>query len=114
MEIKSREKNVENAVAEFVHSLLEKDRDTIKAIILYGSVIRGKYRPVESDVDIMVVGDSRKIDNDILELETRISLKYNLMLSVLFNTPKELKAIKNMGYPFIKEVERGEILYERR
>ena len=105
-------KNVEMAVNEFVRRLLEKDKDTINLIRLYGSIIQGKYKPYESDVDLIVIGNDGSIDEDILDLETEISLKYDVMLSVLFNTPQELQQMKDMGYPFSKEIERGKVLYE--
>lgn len=99
------------AVNEFVKLLLEKDKDKIRTIVLYGSAINGKYKSGESDIDIMVISDDRKIDDDILEFETKISLKYGVMLSVLLNSLKEIKKIQKMGYQFIRDVQKGEILY---
>lgn len=115
MTVKLKEKRVQRAVTEFVHRLLEKKRykDKIKSILMYGSATKGKYNSKESDVDLLVVGSDYHIDEAILEIETEISLKYGLMLSVLFNTPQELKQIKNMGYPLFKEIEKGNVLYER-
>jgi len=110
--IKIKEKKADLAINEFVRRILEIDKEKIKLIRLYGSVIQGKYKPQESDIDILVIGDDSRIDNDILDLETEISLKYGVMLSVLFNTPQELKQIRDMGYPLIKEIEKGEVLYE--
>ena len=100
------------AIKEFVNRLLEIDKDKIKSIRLYGSVVQGRYKSGESDIDLLVVGEDSEIDNDILDLETQISLKYGVMLSVLFATPEELKLTEEMGYPFIKEINKGEVLYE--
>lgn len=108
-----KEKKVSLAIKEFVNRLLEIDKDKIKSIRLYGSVVQGKYKSRESDIDLLVVGDDGKIDNDILDLETEVSLKYGVMLSVLFNTPEELRLIEEIGYSFLKEINKGEVLYER-
>jgi len=43
------------AVAEFLTRVLEKYRDRIERVILFGSVARGEAKE-DSDIDILVVG----------------------------------------------------------
>ena len=105
--------NVREAVNEFSQNLVLKDGNKIEAIILYGSVIIGRYRPKESDIDIMVIGKDKSIDEDILDLETTISLKYDVVISALLATAKELQEGKKAGYLFFDKVLKGRIIYER-
>ena len=106
-------KDVRKTINEFQHRLISKNGDKIDAIILYGSVINGKYSPEKSDIDIMVLSKDSSIDEDILDIETAISLKYGVVISALLTTKKELQEAKSAGYLFPAEVLKGEIIYER-
>ncbi len=105
---------VSQAIDEFVNQVVSKDGDKIDSIRLYGSVIKGSYRPGESDIDLLFISKHKKIYEDILDIEVDIGLKYGVVFSVLFDTPEEVTEILNMGYPFMREVlEKGEVLYDR-
>ena len=106
-------KNLRKAVNEFQRRLVLKDGDKIDAIMAYGSVTNGRYTPEESDIDIMVFAKDKDIDEDILDIETAISLKYNVVISALLTTEKEFQEAKKAGYLFPKEVLKGEVIYER-
>ena len=106
-------KYLRKAINEFQHRLISKDGDKIDAITLYGSVTNGRYIPKESDVDIMVFSKDKTIDEDILDIETAVSIKYNVVISALLTTEKALQEVKKAGYLFPNEVLNGELLYER-
>ena len=98
-------------VAEFLKRVLEKYRDRIEGVILFGSVARGEAKE-DSDIDILVVGD--------ITLDELVNISYPLLLE-----HGELISAKNMdkdhfnflvqnGYSFIRNVlGDGIILYER-
>ena len=106
-------KDLRKAINEFQHRLILKDGNKIDAIILYGSAANGEYIPKESDIDIMVFSKDKAVDEDILDIETDVSLKYNVVISALLSTEKELQEAKKAGYSFPKEVLKGEVIYER-
>ncbi len=106
-------KNVKEAIKEFRRRAVLKNGDEINLIILYGSVVKGKYNPKESDIDIIVIAKKKDIDEDILEIETKISLKYGVVMAALLITEKEFKKGKNSGYSFFNELLKGKVIYER-
>ena len=106
-------KNVNQAINGFQHRLISKDKNKIEAIILYGSFVNGDYQPKDSDIDIMVLAKDKSIDEDILDIETMISLKYGVVISALLTTRKELQRAKSAGYLFPDEVLKGRVIYER-
>jgi predicted nucleotidyltransferase len=110
----NRFKNVYKAIDEFRDELIQKDGDKIDKIFLYGSVAKGKYKGEDSDIDIMVISKNKEIDEDILDIETNVGLKYGVLISALMTTMKELEDIKNAGYSFADNVLKGRIIYERR
>ena len=66
------QKKYREAVEEFVRRVLERYRDKIDSIILFGSVARGEAKE-DSDIDILVVGDvsleiSRSIVSNIIRI----------------------------------------------
>lgn len=106
-------KNVYKAIDEFRDELVEKDGNKIDKIILYGSVAKGRYKGEDSDIDIMVFSKHKDIDEDILDIETEISLKYGVDISALMISMKKLLESKRAGYIFPDEVLKGKIIYER-
>ncbi|MCW7074784.1 MAG: nucleotidyltransferase domain-containing protein, partial [Candidatus Methanospirare jalkutatii] len=50
------QKEYREAVEEFVRRVLERYKEKIESIILFGSVARGEAKE-DSDIDILVVGD---------------------------------------------------------
>lgn len=106
-------KQAQQAIDEFSQQLLNKDGEKIKAIKLYGSALSSNYRLKDSDIDLIVISDYKEINEDILDLETKVSLKYGVMLSVILNTSQELEETQKMGYSFGEEIQRGKVIYER-
>lgn len=61
----------------FSEDIVAKYPDSVKSIILYGSVARGEDRE-ESDIDLIVLtkGDPSKMEGDLSDLSVGYSLKY--------------------------------------
>ena len=107
-------KTAYKAIDEFRQRLVSKEGSKIEAIMIYGSIVNGRYHDQRSDIDIMVVSRDKTIDEDILNLETSISLKYGVVISALLTTTQELQEGKKAGYAFFDEVSKGRKIYERR
>ncbi len=98
-------------IEEFMSRALERYRDAIETIILFGSVARGEGNE-DSDVDILVVGD--------VSLDELVNISFPILLE-----DRKLISAKNMnrvhfdflvreGYSFARNILReGIILYER-
>lgn len=106
-------RRAQKAVDEFRNRLVSKDGDRIDTIVVYGSFLAGKFHPIDSDIDIGVLSTDKTIDEDILDIETLVSLKYGVVISALLMTQKELEKAKIAGYSFPSEVLKGKVLYER-
>ena len=63
-----------NFLKVFVKMLKDKAKDGLVSIALYGSVARGKAR-AESDIDLLILYDRRKVDLDKVYLKTIIKAK---------------------------------------
>jgi len=98
-------------IEEFMSRALERYRDAIETIILFGSVARGEGNE-DSDVDILVVGD--------VSLDELVNISFPILLE-----DRKLISAKNMnrvhfdflvreGYSFARNILReGIIIYER-
>jgi predicted nucleotidyltransferase len=71
------------AVDEFVIRVLERYKDKIDRIILFGSVARGDARE-DSDIDILVIWKGDKVEGwDVLEdIAMDILLEYGQLISI--------------------------------
>ncbi|MBI5554296.1 MAG: nucleotidyltransferase domain-containing protein [Elusimicrobia bacterium] len=106
-------KTAQQAINEFQRLLIAKEKDKITAIILYGSIIHRRYHSINSDIDILITAREKSIDEDVLELETAVSLKYGVVISALVTTENELRKAHLDGYQFPKEILKGRVIYER-
>ena len=80
----------------------------VKKIILFGSIAKGEEK-LESDVDIAVIVDDKESINEIDKINHEILSKYRISIIPLILTEKEVEENKQ----FKKELEKGEVLYER-
>lgn len=82
----------------------------IRKIILFGSVARGKEKP-ESDVDVALIVNrkSARLESKINELVDCIIKTARIKIIPLIFTAGELAEKEN----FKKEIEKGEVVYER-
>ncbi len=95
----------QRAVARFCRELERAIPGHIQRLILYGSKARGDAHP-ESDVDLLVVVDSRtrEVEDAILDLTARFHQEEGVSLEVLEMTPADLAAQCALGTPFIRNV----------
>lgn len=81
----------------------------IKKIILFGSLANGAEKP-ESDVDVcMIAKKTKNLESKINEITDLVLKTARIKIVPLIFTAKELQERKQ----FKKEIEKGEIIYER-
>ena len=94
--------------------LLKELGDSIKSIVLYGSIARDEADE-ESDIDILVVTreNNKKIHDRISRIRTTIDLKNNTLTTLVQINRNELERYIKLGSPFMESVvEEGVILYD--
>jgi len=105
------QKKYRGAVEEFVRRVLERYRDKIDSIILFGSVARGEAK-ADSDIDILVVGDVNL--EELVEVSFPTLLEYGELISAKNMEKDRFDFSAKEGYSFIRNVLReGVVLYER-
>jgi len=85
---------------------LENKFSVIKAVYLYGSVVRKQNTP-DSDTDVLVILDdtAKKHDEEkIFDMAYEIGLKYNCVLGVIVCSVRDWARLKSAGSPFFSEV----------
>jgi uncharacterized protein len=96
-----------------IHSLAQRIAEKFhpQRIILFGSYAYGHPRP-ESDVDILVVMDTRlKLSEQALQIRQALNVLFGLDLIVY--TPKDLAQRIAWGDSFLREITtQGLVLYE--
>ena len=91
-------------------------KDKLNKIILYGSYANKTFDE-ESDVDIMVLtqitdDEIKKIRDDVTNIVVELSLKYDVMVSVVLKPSKQFSKYSSI-IPFYKNIlENGITLYE--
>jgi len=105
------QKRYQKAADEFARRALEKYRDKIDSIILFGSVARGEARE-DSDIDILVIGDVSL--EELVDLSFPILLKYEELVSVKDMKKKHFEFLIREKYSFVRNIlKEGVVLYER-
>ena len=106
-------------IEEFVRRALERYRDEIESIILFGSVARGDYDE-ESDVDILVVTvwDRFRMKRELSGIVLDILLKTGKYISVKTLSVEDFKFLKEIKSSFLSNVIKEGVfirsdLYER-
>jgi len=101
----------QKAVDEFVRRALEKYRDRIENIILFGSVARREAKE-DSDIDILVVGDVSL--EELVDLTIPILLEYGELISAKDMKKDYFEFLIREEYSLIRNVlKEGVVLYER-
>jgi len=88
-------------------------RDVVK-FVAFCSRVRGDFTG-ESDMDVLVVllEMDVKIMNEVIHILNELEFKYDVPLSPVIFSKKEYDINKNLGSPFITNVEReGIVLYD--
>lgn len=78
-------KRVESeAILELIRRLNQQHPNQVEDILLYGSKARGDSEP-DSDIDLLVLmkSDDRAVRQIIMRLAARVSLEYDVILSLL-------------------------------
>ncbi|MFH0861153.1 MAG: nucleotidyltransferase domain-containing protein [Candidatus Altiarchaeota archaeon] len=100
------------ALDDFVGRVTDRVGGHIDQILLYGSAARGEYRQGESDVDVLIISSSKRVYNTILDIQTDVNAEYGVALSVLFDSPNEVREEVRAGSSFMREVlSKGVLLY---
>jgi predicted nucleotidyltransferase len=95
-----------------VEPLIEELKKISNRIVLYGSCALGTDTS-ESDLDLFVVSDSKKDVSDTIS-NFKFPRGYeNIHIQSVIKTPVELLEEDESEQAFIKEVERGIVLWER-
>ncbi len=100
---------------EFAQRAVAELGDEIRAIVLYGSVARGRARG-DSDTDLLIVArDPEAVRQKIVEIEEDTDARhgYTSFLVSSYVTLQELRRLVESGSPHAKEVlEEGIVLYD--
>ncbi len=84
----------------------------LDSLILYGSVARRDFHP-ESDIDILVILEDKKLEEKASDISYEIDLKNNTFTTMFLSTPEEIERYLRRGSPFLENVLReGKVLYD--
>jgi len=95
----------QKAVDKFVRKVLEKHRDKIGSIILFGSVARGEARE-DSDIDILLItsDDSFKMQKLVSEIVVKILLETGMYISAKVVSSEEYNLLREISSSFYRNV----------
>ena len=109
METETRD-TITKAINEFVETACRKFPE-IKSIVVFGSTARGTYNK-DSDIDLLVMANDRKIREGLAALAFDMTLKYGEVFELIVRTPEEIKYLIKLGSPFMDAIlTDGEIKY---
>ena len=99
------------AVDKFVKITLDKHRDKIDGIILFGSVAREEARE-DSDIDIILIvnDDSFKMQKLISEVVVKILFETEIYVSAKVISSEEYNLLKEINSSFYRDVVREGVL----
>jgi len=102
------------ALVNFRDRVLKDLGDRVNAIVVYGSVARGKYRE-DSDIDVLIVGSDKEIKSKVSEISYEIDYEnsFETFITPVNYTKEEIEHRIKVGSPFIYEVLKdGVALYD--
>jgi predicted nucleotidyltransferase len=94
IETMSSQNKHRKAFEEFAEEAENQLGDSLKKLVLYGSVARNEQKE-ESDVDIFAVVENREQKNQLEELAFDISVKNHVFMVPLIDTEEEFEAKKD-------------------
>jgi predicted nucleotidyltransferase len=103
------------SVEELTQNLLAQLGHRIDSIILFGSAARGQYRPLESDIDILVIGqdDTGSMKSELSSIIGTIDLENSTATSLVYISIENFRRYLEWGSPFLENVlEEGIVLYD--
>lgn len=98
------EKKVEELLKKVNSKLINKFKEKLDKIILFGSYARGDYDS-ESDIDILVLiedDELKKYNEDIIDFEIDLTLKYGILPSIILRNTSYFNENKDI-VPFYRE-----------
>lgn len=103
--------NEEQAVTQFISRIKNELGNDLSSIHLFGSKVRGDFDQ-DSDIDILIIVKTNKSElfDKIVDAQVESSLKYDANLSPVIFSEEEFLKNKEMGSPFVKNIEREGIL----
>ena len=101
----------ETQIIDSIKDVIKKYKNNLHLVVIYGSYAIRRHKP-DSDLDLLIVG-KENIKKEILNDLSEIYIKYSIIVSTSFYTPKQYKIIEHD--PFIQRaLNEGLILWERR
>lgn len=111
-----RMKAYQKSIEKLKKELLTRIGDRIDSIVLYGSAARGKYRHLESDIDILIIGqdyENSPVKAEISATIGNIDLQNSTATSLVYLSRGNFRRYLEWGSPFLESVlEEGVILYD--
>jgi predicted nucleotidyltransferase len=97
----------------FVEQSVQSAGQEIEAIVLYGSVARGKAGE-ESDIGLMIISPHvERIRDRLSQIRWELDLEYGTLTTLVYKTPAQLRRGLAEGDPFLRHVlEDGKALYD--
>jgi hypothetical protein len=105
-------KNYKLTLKDLNERLVKELGDKLDSIILYGSIARGDYG-LESDIDILVILENKKLEDKTSDIRYDIDVKNSTVTTFFISTPHEIEKIIQQGFPFINNVlKEGKVIYD--
>jgi predicted nucleotidyltransferase len=76
--------------------------ESIHELLLFGSAARGEARGIDSDVDVFIVLDIMKHEDELRDIAYEVQLEYGVVLSLHVKSKDRFE--KHKDHPFIKNV----------
>lgn len=108
-------RSYESSIEQLKGELVSRLGDKIASIVLYGSAARGQYRPMESDIDILIIGqeEDKGIKAQISEIAGNIDLGNSTATSIVYLSKDSFFRYLDWGSPFLEcVVEEGIVQYD--
>lgn len=99
------EKRIEELLNKINSELVNKFKEKLYKIILFGSYARGDYDS-ESDIDILVLIEDeelKKYNDDIVDFEVDLTIKYGILPSIVLRNTSYYNENKEI-IPFFRDV----------
>lgn len=109
MTVTKRKHLLDNELKRIVNRLTKDYRP--EQIVLFGSYAQGNIH-AWSDLDLMVVKQTRK-PFIARSIEAALAARPTVGVDFLVYTPQELRHMRQQDQYFIREIDRGKVLYDR-
>jgi len=96
----------QQALQNLLASLQANYRDQLEKVILFGSKARGDDTP-ESDIDVLILlrHEDWRLRDTLRTLGARISLQYDVLLSVRVIPPHQWAELSRYQFPFYRAIQ---------